>query len=103
MSVYVDDLRLPAKVGRLNGRWSHLTADSEAELLAFGARLGMKPEWLQYAGTGRFHFDVMDAKRERAIALGATPIDAYAMAEMCLTRGGRAALTSPQADKETQR
>lgn len=32
MTVYVDDFRVPARVGRINARWSHLTADTQAEL-----------------------------------------------------------------------
>jgi Protein of unknown function (DUF4031) len=86
MSVYVDDMRMLATVGRLRGKWSHLTADSEEELLAFGALIAMRPEWLQHPGTYQFHFDVMDSKRERAITLGAIPITAYELVEKCMAR-----------------
>jgi hypothetical protein len=86
MSVYVDDMRLMASVGRLRGRWSHLTADSEDELLTFGAKIGMKPQWLQHPGTYQYHFDVMDSKRERAITLGAIPITTYELVKICQAR-----------------
>lgn len=33
MTVYVDDMRRPATVGRISARWSHLTADTREELL----------------------------------------------------------------------
>jgi hypothetical protein len=86
VSVYVDDMHLQATVGRLRGRWSHLTADTEAELRDFGAKIGMRPEWLQHPGTYQFHFDVMDSKRERAITLGAIPITTWELAEKCMAR-----------------
>lgn len=41
MTVYVDDLDGPYRVGRLNGMWCHLTADSMLELLEFADRLGL--------------------------------------------------------------
>lgn len=42
MSVYVDDMRRPARVGRISGRWSHLMADSHDELEAFARRLDLR-------------------------------------------------------------
>lgn len=73
MSVYVDDARIPARVGRVSGRWSHLMADSLPELLAFADRLGLDRRWLQDKASG-VHFDVVDTKREEALRLGAVPI-----------------------------
>ena len=74
MTVYVDDMLRRAQVGRINSRWSHLFADSTEELLAFGARLGMRPEWLQKPGTRREHFDLTENKRAEALRLGAESI-----------------------------
>ncbi|MCC9184827.1 DUF4031 domain-containing protein [Mycolicibacterium mageritense] len=74
MTVYVDDMRLPARVGRLNARWSHLMADTDTELHAFATRLGLRRAWAQYPGTSRSHYDVTDSKRREAIRLGAQPI-----------------------------
>lgn len=91
MAVYVDDNRLPARVGRVFARWSHMTASTEAELHAFALALGMKRSWFQpttyYPDAphnrergrvglpkNRFHYDVTDAVRLRAIAAGAVPV-----------------------------
>lgn len=74
MTVYVDDYRHTATVGRLTGRWSHLLADDRAELDEFAARLGLRPAWIQRAGTPREHYDVTDSRRDLAIRLGAVPI-----------------------------
>ncbi len=74
MTVYVDDMRMQARVGRVNGRWSHLMADDRRELIEFAARLGMPRAWLQDKRSG-VHFDVTDTKREAAIRLGAKPIE----------------------------
>jgi hypothetical protein len=74
VTVYVDDMRRPAKVGRTWGRWSHLMADTSEELHQFAARLGLRREWVQHESTAREHYDVTDAKREQALSLGAVPI-----------------------------
>lgn len=74
MTVYVDDMRRPARVGRISGRWSHLFADTHDELVAFARRLGLRPEWIQHPGTHREHFDLVDARRIQALAFGAEPI-----------------------------
>jgi len=74
MTVYVDDMRLQARVGRINARWSHLFADTPEELASFAGRLGLRPSWLQKAGTIMEHYDVTDSVRARAFALGAVPI-----------------------------
>lgn len=47
MTVYVDDFRIPARVGRYNARWSHLFADTRSELHAFAAQIGLRCEWFQ--------------------------------------------------------
>lgn len=74
MTVYVDDMRMPARVGRLNGRWSHLMADTTEELLAFAARIGLKRCWIQHEGEPIEHFDVTDSVRAKALRLGAVPV-----------------------------
>lgn len=74
MTVYVDDYRRLARVGRLNARWSHLMADTTEELLTFADRLGLSPAWIQYPGDPREHFDVTGPKRALALRLGAVPI-----------------------------
>lgn len=74
MTVYVDDMRVRATVGGLSARWSHLMADSDDELNTFAIKLGLKRSWAQMPGTWESHYDVTDALRRKAIALGAVPI-----------------------------
>ena len=77
MTVYVDDFRVPARVGRLSARWSHLTVgpdDNLDELHEFATRIGLQRRWFQNKGWPRDHYDVTDTKRDAAIAAGAVPI-----------------------------
>jgi hypothetical protein len=74
MTVYVDDFRVPARVGRLSGRWSHLFVDQPDELHAFAAQLGLRRSWFQDKGDGLWHYDVTDSNRAEAIRLGAAPV-----------------------------
>jgi hypothetical protein len=54
----------------------HLLADSDAELLAFARRLGLRRAWLQRDPKYRVpHFDLTAKRRERALALGAVELD----------------------------
>lgn len=94
MSVYVDDARIPWK-GR---RWSHMVAESAAELHAAAAALGIPVAAAQSQGR-TLHYDLPDWLRERAIRLGvAEPIP---WRELVRRRGslaaGTARLTQPSA------
>ena len=84
--IYVDDFRCPARVGRLNARWSHLTADTRDELHEFAARIGLRRSWFQDKGDGRWHYDVTDPKREQAIAAGAKSVGIREMGEIVRAR-----------------
>lgn len=99
MTVYVDNFRAPATVGRIRGRWSHLTADTVEELHEFAERLGQKREWFQarckYAKCAivfsdgacvHYHYDVVDAKRIEAIEMGAESIDIREMGALISER-----------------
>lgn len=97
MAVYVDNFRAPATVGRIRGRWSHLTADTPAELHEFAARLGQRRESFQArckygkcptveGACAHWHYDVVDRKRLEAIALGALPIDIREMGALISAR-----------------
>lgn len=97
MTVYVDDFRAPATVGRIKGRWSHLTATTPDELHEFAARLGCRREWFQarckHAACPtvdgvcvHYHYDVVDRKRFEAIQLGATPIGVREMGALIAYR-----------------
>jgi hypothetical protein len=77
MTVYVDDWRQPARVGRLAARWSHLTVgpdDDLDELHAFAAKIGLRRSWFQDKPWPRAHYDVTESKRQQAIRAGAVPI-----------------------------
>lgn len=89
MTVYVDDMRMPARVGRLQARWSHLMADTDEELHAFAARLGLKRSWHQKPGTAISHYDVTDSRRQEALRLGAVPIGYMSRESMDLVRRKR--------------
>jgi hypothetical protein len=65
MTVYVDDMRAP--FGRMI--MCHMIADTEAELHAMAARIGIARRW--YQGD---HYDIALAKRALAIAAGAVEI-----------------------------
>lgn len=80
MTVYVDDAHIPAQVGTIRARWSHLFADTQPELHAFAARIGLRRSWFQPGRpvSGRpsrlWHYDVTDGKRHQAIAAGAVAV-----------------------------
>lgn len=99
MTVYIDNARIPARVGRTTGRWSHLTADTKPELHEFAAKLWAHIPWFQDwlqtckrqcgpAGMEciHWHYDVVDIMRDRAIRLGAVPIDFREMGEILAAR-----------------
>lgn len=90
MAVYVDDMRMPARVGRITARWSHLMADSDEELHRFAASIGLRRSWAQYPGTWKSHYDVTDSKRAQAIAAGAVQIGYGSPESLALIRRKRA-------------
>ncbi len=98
MPVYVDDMRRPARVGRLNAVWSHLLADTDDELHAFASQLGLRRAWFQKPGTPIAHYDVTEPKRQLALRLGAIPIGYMSRESMDLLRRRRTALASGKGD-----
>lgn len=87
-------MQRPARVGRVEGLWSHLLSDlpgaeGQRELVAFAERLGLEQAWLQNAGTPTEHFDVTEPTRQRALRAGAVPIR-YGRAVAALTMAKRA-------------
>lgn len=70
--IFVDDL---TDWGWKKGASSHLWSDGdEAELIAFGAKIGLNARWLHRSKgiTGAFvHFDVTEFKRNLALQRGA--------------------------------
>lgn len=77
LAVYVDDMQRTATVQGRQRRWSHLIADTPAELREFASKLGLSRTWIQKPGTFREHFDVTDSMRKKAIAMGAESISYF--------------------------
>jgi len=70
MAVYVDELH---NFGWRLGPSCHLTADTNEELHAFAARIGLKRSWFQKSTSGP-HYDLTVGKRVQAVAAGALEI-----------------------------
>lgn len=84
--IYVDKLRTyndtwysndqAKRNGRRHGhQWCHMVADTEEELHAFAARLGLKRSWAHRRRNGKCHYDLVPTKRARAVVLGAQEVD----------------------------
>lgn len=81
MSVYVDDMRLPLRLGSPHvGHWSHMWADTKEELEEMAEKIGLNPKWIQVSNSGIIHYDVVEWRRRRAIEAGAIPLDHRAAA-----------------------
>ncbi len=64
------------RVGARNGhRWCHLYADTEEELHAFAARIGMRRGWAQVSRRGVPHYDLTPSRRSAAVKAGAVQLD----------------------------
>jgi hypothetical protein len=70
--------------------FSHLTADTEQELLAFAYSVGLPKKWLQSSGASRFHFDVVGAWLGRVVRAGAQVITMGEFMERIRNRLGQA-------------
>jgi hypothetical protein len=91
VACYVD--RLIDYTGRVPYRhkvWCHLVADSDQELLACAAELGLSEAWLQGSRTWDTHFDLPAPLRPAAMQLGAVEVDFRFMGRR--TRARRSAL-----------
>ena len=91
MACYVD--RLVDYSGRVDYRykvWCHLVADTDDELLAYAAELGISASWMQGSRGWDHHFDLPAPLRPGAVALGAREVDFRFMGRR--TRARRAAL-----------
>jgi hypothetical protein len=76
VTVYLDDWRQYARLGPVDDRWSHLIADTDEELHAFAAAMGMRRAWFQDK-SGRphhAHYDLPERARSEAVANGAVEI-----------------------------
>ena len=95
LTVYVDDWRQWATVRGRTDRWSHLLADDPAELHALAHALGIPRRGYQVhrRSAALNHYDLPEALRAQAIALGAVPVTWRQMAK--LTRAWRRAGVPP--------
>jgi len=89
MTVYVDDMYLPADVpngGRVvRGVWCHMQADTREELDAMADRIGLRRSWIQYPDTPwRRHYDLTKTKRALAVQAGAVEVGMTELAGMRL-------------------
>jgi hypothetical protein len=96
MTVYVDDMYLypMGQLGRM--KMSHMVADTTEELVAMANLIGVKPNWIQRAGTAREHFDIALSRREVALANGAVPITLRQCSAMCARRRIEGVLGKPE-------
>lgn len=80
MSCYVDML---IDYGWKLGPSCHLLADTEEELHAIAAKIGMKREWFQTGNKVSMpHYDLVASKRKKAVSAGAIEIDRKQLCEM---------------------
>ena len=70
MAVYVDNMR--AAYGRMV--MCHMVADTEDELHAMAAKIGVARRWHQKAGTHASHYDICMSMRAKAVGAGAKEI-----------------------------
>ncbi len=91
MSVYVDDMRAP--FGRMI--MCHMIADTDEELHAMAAKIGVSRRWHQKPGTPRSHYDIALSKRDLAVEHGALAITWRQAGVMCRNRRLTGQLGSP--------
>ncbi|MGY3582185.1 hypothetical protein ACVIGB_000890 [Bradyrhizobium sp. USDA 4341] len=99
MTVYIDDMhRYPIgefRVGRYTMKMSHMIADTEEELHAMAARIGVARRWYQDD-----HYDVSLAKRALAVKAGAVEITYRQYGLMASNRRATGSLGDPATAKE---
>jgi hypothetical protein len=82
VAVYVDDMRAP--FGRMV--MCHMLADSDEELHAMAARIGVARRWWQSPPKHPSHYDIALSKRALAVAAGAVEITWKQTSAMCARR-----------------
>lgn len=93
MATYVDDMRAP--YGRLI--MCHMIADTDEELHAMAARIGVSRRWWQAPPkVSHSHYDICLSKRSLAIAAGAIEITVRQTAQMCRQRRLTGVLGRPE-------
>lgn len=93
MTVYVDDMK--AKYGRMV--MCHMLADTDEELHAMAARIGVARRWWQSPEkTSGSHYDIALSKRALAVAAGAMEITLRQAGTMNMHRRATGRLGTPQ-------
>lgn len=82
MTVYVDDMR--AQYRRMV--MCHMLADTDEELHAMAARIGVARKWHQKDGTPHSHYDICLSKRALAVKFGAIEVDRVGVATIIRTK-----------------
>ncbi|EKE73936.1 DUF4031 domain-containing protein [Gallaecimonas xiamenensis] len=70
MAVYVDNMKAPFR----NMVMCHMLADTDEELHAMAALIGMHRRWHQHPGTHKSHYDINLEMRALAVYHGALEI-----------------------------
>lgn len=91
MSVYVDNMR--ASYGRMI--MCHMIADTDDELHAMAARIGVARKWFQDTLSGP-HYDIALSKRALAVEYGAREVTLRQAALMCANRRRTGSLGDPE-------
>jgi Protein of unknown function (DUF4031) len=79
MEVYIDSMNAPYRGMKM----CHMMADSTEELLEMADKIGVQRKWLQSKGTPREHFDICQAKKAKALNLGAEQVGFRKIGELC--------------------
>lgn len=74
MTVYVDDMQAPLKVGIRRMKMCHMVADTAEELHAMARKIGVAARWHQRPGQPESHYDICLSKRALAIKFGAVEV-----------------------------
>jgi len=104
MAVYVDDMRSLTEASRRDTAESHLFADSDEELHAFAARLGLTVQCFVPGRHPRIgHYHVTPGKRQQAIMLGATPVTRREAGQITRAQADKARAASERASRKRHR
>ena len=82
--VYIDNMNAPYRGMKM----CHMIADSTEELLEMADKIGVNRKWIQDAGTYNEHFDICQAKKAKAVQLGAKEITMMQLGRMLGERPG---------------
>jgi Protein of unknown function (DUF4031) len=85
VTVYVDNMR--ASYGRMI--MCHMVADTDEELHAMAAKIGVARRWHQKAGTPQSHYDICLSKREAAIKAGAVQVTLGQLGRLIRAKRGK--------------